>query len=696
MATIPAQTGPTVLPSVPDLPNRSPAAPEGTFGETSAAVTSSAKKLSEQFLVQAAESKLANEMIALNDWELNNVFDPEKGFLQRRGDAAVSIMEDLPSQYDKFVAERRSQLSGRIQEEAFDRMAADRRARLMLRAAEHVDRETEVAWLESKDALSRSNLMLAAGSDSDNETFSAAKANADIAEEKANRLGWSDDKLKRERSDAISDAFSVRLTKLMADKSLASRSAAVEFFDSHKQFFNQEATLRFEPDIRRMEFGIKVDEGAAKIYNKLLKDRDEKLTKEKDGTVFDEPLSVQDAVTELRANAGDDSDLLIGMTEKLERLISLDNGAVSAERNRMFEDVAKAIQGEGEKKPTITTQTELKLDWRYNKLPLGDREKLDSLLPNVVIPPEKMEEFHANEAALRNKLRVNPDAALLFITEEIDRVIAGNPDMSRAEAQSHIFDGPEYSWMNIGEFKDTRKWANDKVTAILSDLAEYKRDMLRYDALSTRIDKMGAMYSEKIRAIMNKALKDGASDNERYAWDRIKGKAMEAMQRDTRPIANDEQLGRVISEYLEIYSKPVTSNKKHYAKLADLETIDKDTILDIDIADPAYASWVEQAKNRLKFWGYEINDNNIEYVITAYMGATQSADISAPSLERKRWRAERADLLEALEDNGIPVTSETLAIWDVKRDDRGAPIRYKDPKTSDTKMMIVPRDWRLR
>lgn len=81
---------------------------------------------------------------AMDDWEREAIFDPQKGAINRLGQNAFGVTEDLGKSFDQVAGKLAEGLTSDRQRRAFEELSAARRAQVMDWGAKHVAREKEV------------------------------------------------------------------------------------------------------------------------------------------------------------------------------------------------------------------------------------------------------------------------------------------------------------------------------------------------------------------------------------------------------------------------------------------------------------------------------------------------------------------------------------------------------------------------
>ncbi len=99
---------------------------------------------------------------ALNDWERDTIYDPEKGAANRRGVNAFGVGKEVAASFDEFSAKVAEGLRGGRQKQLFSEIANSRRAQVLEWADKHVLREREVHQIGEFEASQKSYIERAA------------------------------------------------------------------------------------------------------------------------------------------------------------------------------------------------------------------------------------------------------------------------------------------------------------------------------------------------------------------------------------------------------------------------------------------------------------------------------------------------------------------------------------------------------
>jgi hypothetical protein len=131
------------------------------FGET---VSRIGFQMLEAQRVKADEARLDSEERALQEWELSNLYDPQKGAFSKRGSDALNLGQTVEHDFDQFVSERRQTLGNERLKTAYDSMTLRRRGQILVNTFRHEAAETEkfqigelVAGLSNHQSLAALN-----------------------------------------------------------------------------------------------------------------------------------------------------------------------------------------------------------------------------------------------------------------------------------------------------------------------------------------------------------------------------------------------------------------------------------------------------------------------------------------------------------------------------------------------------------
>lgn len=92
---------------------------------------------------EADEQAINEARRKLNDWELQNVYDPEKGAMSKRGRDAFELPKTLTETYDAFAAELAKGLGSDRQKNVFNELAISRRQQIGEWASRYAGKERE-------------------------------------------------------------------------------------------------------------------------------------------------------------------------------------------------------------------------------------------------------------------------------------------------------------------------------------------------------------------------------------------------------------------------------------------------------------------------------------------------------------------------------------------------------------------------
>lgn len=123
-----------------------PFAALGNFAETQ-------EKIALDEEAQAARYRLGEEKRAADQWEQDNLYNPEKGILSRMGKNAAGADKEALDSFDKFTKEREGGLNGKYQQ-AFRESMADRKLAILGIVQQHQKKQI-AAW---KDGEYQANL----------------------------------------------------------------------------------------------------------------------------------------------------------------------------------------------------------------------------------------------------------------------------------------------------------------------------------------------------------------------------------------------------------------------------------------------------------------------------------------------------------------------------------------------------------
>ena len=123
----------------------------------------------------------------LDDWERENVFDPEAGAIAKKGEAAFELPKKLPAAFDAAAHKISGELTTERQRQAFREVSTSRRSQVGAFADRHALQQREIYGqgqfnAEIDSSINRTAMLVGAGD------FSTAKAETQVAQQRTVRF----------------------------------------------------------------------------------------------------------------------------------------------------------------------------------------------------------------------------------------------------------------------------------------------------------------------------------------------------------------------------------------------------------------------------------------------------------------------------------------------------------------------------
>lgn len=198
----------------------------------------------EQEREKADQQRILEERRALNDWELQNVYDPEKGAVARRGKDAFGLQEELEGNYSKFLQEREKGLSTDTQRASFRQMAESRRESILRWSQGHVGQQIKA--VEDSEYMSSLESSKERGTvDPNNLPLERSFIKQQVMT-RAQREGWAPEQVAQELRKHDTDLQARYISGLLADKNGV---AARDYFEKVKADLDPDAAKKLQPAI---------------------------------------------------------------------------------------------------------------------------------------------------------------------------------------------------------------------------------------------------------------------------------------------------------------------------------------------------------------------------------------------------------------------------------------------------------------
>jgi succinate dehydrogenase flavin-adding protein (antitoxin of CptAB toxin-antitoxin module) len=202
------------------------------------------QKYQEDERARADQTRLLEERRALNDWEVQSIYDPEKGAINRRGKDALGLPDELDQSFSKFVQEREKSLNSDTQRMAFRQLVDARKAQVNQWTSQHVGQQMKI--VEEAE--------FGASLESSKERASINPANIPLESNflkqqvmtKAQREGWGPEQTNTELRKHDTDLHTRYISRLLSEKN---GMAAKDYFASVKDRLDPDAAAKLQPAI---------------------------------------------------------------------------------------------------------------------------------------------------------------------------------------------------------------------------------------------------------------------------------------------------------------------------------------------------------------------------------------------------------------------------------------------------------------
>lgn len=111
---------------------------------------------------QANTAVLLGQQKGLDDWEAQNIYDPQNGALQKRGQNALGVTQTTLGDFDKYAQTQQDNLSNTDQQLAFEKMALSRRQTIERTMETHEGQQIDALHVDTAKAASDSAVNRAA------------------------------------------------------------------------------------------------------------------------------------------------------------------------------------------------------------------------------------------------------------------------------------------------------------------------------------------------------------------------------------------------------------------------------------------------------------------------------------------------------------------------------------------------------
>ncbi len=299
---------------------------------------------------RANDARILEERRALNEWEYSNLYDPEKGALNKRGKNALGVHEELAVSIKKFGEERMANLSNDTQKNAFQKMILARTEDVRQKTSRHVAVQTEAIDQSEYEASIESSKERAALDPQNNAILEGVVIRNQIAQ-RAERMGWGEELKKQELSRHESDMHYRAVGGMMASNK-----------DMEAKAYFDKVQNRLDPDIK------------AKLQEQLQVSsiRGESMRR------TDELVKTSGTMTEALAKTKDikDPELRDATVARVRDHYSMQKQAETMQQDEIFEKSAKTLE-ETKNKDAIPPS-----DWLA--MNNSQRSSLDSRFAQIV------------------------------------------------------------------------------------------------------------------------------------------------------------------------------------------------------------------------------------------------------------------------------------------------------------------------
>ncbi len=228
------------LPTVQQSAN----APAGAFGPDLSEAANQFSQVAFKIKERADTARVMEADTNLMGLSNRLLYDPDKGALNARGKNALEADQRALAEFDKEVDTIRQNLSGRAQQEAFDKLVRQRRQQIERTTISHVNSEMRTYESQQYDALVEGSVETAANNYTDPKTIGMElKRQRAAIMARAQDQGWPEEQTAQALEAATSATHTSVMQRMLTDKQY---DLAREYFEANGEQLEGEQYTRMK------------------------------------------------------------------------------------------------------------------------------------------------------------------------------------------------------------------------------------------------------------------------------------------------------------------------------------------------------------------------------------------------------------------------------------------------------------------